>query len=222
MLPVGHDLLRSARRDGSRRVLSNGPLFGGQCCRPNQKCRRGRCCTKCGDQGACCARGEKCCGDRCCKSGETCGVWGSRQDRSHICCKTTSCRANEGSKPFCCPNKSDRCLRLTGPRGANRVCCPPQRVIVNRGAAVACCPGGTVALPEKVVVGGGAQGACCPEAQACGSGAEMTCCPTQGDRRRVCCSGACVDVQFDARNCGGCGVPCADGQRCDNGVCVPA
>ena len=55
-----------------------GRCCGGQCCRPNQKCRRGRCCTKCGDKGACCARGEKCCGDRCCKSGETCGIWGSR------------------------------------------------------------------------------------------------------------------------------------------------
>ena len=79
-----------------------------------------------------------------------------------------------------------------------------------------------MALPEKVVAGGGAQGPCCPEAQACGSGAEMTCCPTQGDRRRVCCSGACVDVQFDARNCGGCGVSCGDLQRCESGVCVAA
>ncbi|RLB56271.1 MAG: hypothetical protein DRI34_09350 [Deltaproteobacteria bacterium] len=35
-----------------------------------------------------------------------------------------------------------------------------------------------------------------------------------------CCAGQCVDVLFDAGNCGGCGLACAAGESCERGVCV--
>src|SRR4051812_23750019 len=36
------------------------------------------------------------------------------------------------------------------------------------------------------------------------------------------CSGACVDVQSSAENCGTCGHACAAGQACAGGVCATA
>jgi hypothetical protein len=35
------------------------------------------------------------------------------------------------------------------------------------------------------------------------------------------CGGACVDGRSDVDNCGGCGIRCAEGERCDLGTCVP-
>jgi hypothetical protein len=34
-----------------------------------------------------------------------------------------------------------------------------------------------------------------------------------------CCSGACVDLDFDSSNCGGCGIACSGGTACQWGVC---
>jgi Stigma-specific protein, Stig1 len=42
------------------------------------------------------------------------------------------------------------------------------------------------------------------------------CCPHENQLN---CSGTCVDYLTDPNNCGGCGVQCAVGQLCDNGVC---
>lgn len=36
----------------------------------------------------------------------------------------------------------------------------------------------------------------------------------------TCCAGQCVFLANDAQNCGGCGVVCAPGQRCENNMCV--
>lgn len=47
-----------------------------------------------------------------------------------------------------------------------------------------------------------------PEASACG-----TCAGT-------CCGSACVDTRSDPSNCGGCGVSCAAGSPCCNGICT--
>jgi hypothetical protein len=40
------------------------------------------------------------------------------------------------------------------------------------------------------------------------------------DNGQACCSGACVDILFDENNCGGCGMVCAQGESCEQGVCV--
>src|SRR5262245_10033588 len=59
-------------------------------------------------------------------------------------------------------------------------------------------------------------GRCCDTADgdfACGS----NCC----EPGQACCGGsACVDVQHDNNNCGGCGIVCSGGQSCQNGVCT--
>jgi hypothetical protein len=37
-----------------------------------------------------------------------------------------------------------------------------------------------------------------------------------------CCNGSCSDPQSDTANCGGCGMPCALGQYCNNALCAAA
>ena len=212
-------------RPSSGTCCAKGRCCGGRCCRPDERCRAGRCCKTCGEQGACCAPGEVCCGDRCCEKGETCGIWatktGLKKDRSYICCKTRSCRSDANSEPYCCAGKNDQCvLRPGARRDSERICCPPKRVIRSKGTGVGCCPAGTVSLNGNFVVGGGAQGNCCPEDQACGSGDEITCCPKRGEEQRACCSGVCVDSQYDRNNCGACGFRCAEFQVCKRGKCV--
>jgi hypothetical protein len=65
-------------------------------------------------------------------------------------------------------------------------------------------------------------GACgCNSDSVCSAG--RVCNHTSG--RCVCatgqmqCSGACVNLQTDANNCGSCGMACASGQHCTAGVC---
>ncbi len=47
----------------------------------------------------------------------------------------------------------------------------------------------------------------CTQGHCCGVGTEY-------------CNGACTDVLTDAKNCGGCGVTCGQGESCSNGACV--
>jgi len=53
----------------------------------------------------------------------------------------------------------------------------------------------------------------------------MRCIPADGVSRCGCdakepCDGQCTDTKWDAANCGGCGIQCADGQRCHDGSCI--
>ncbi|MDF3043116.1 MAG: Tryptophan synthase alpha chain [Thermomicrobiales bacterium] len=69
-----------------------------------------------------------------------------------------------------------------------------------------------------------AQDACggCPPGYFCSAGgvclveSALDRCLIQGLRD---CGGVCVDIQEDARHCGGCGVVCGDGQSCAEGRC---
>jgi hypothetical protein len=36
----------------------------------------------------------------------------------------------------------------------------------------------------------------------------------------VCCEADCVDVRYDSRHCGACGVACGNGATCCDGACV--
>jgi hypothetical protein len=51
--------------------------------------------------------------------------------------------------------------------------------------------------------------------------ADGTCqsCPDAGINLEVACSGVCTNTSTDARNCGGCGVVCPNGQGCSGGRC---
>lgn len=55
---------------------------------------------------------------------------------------------------------------------------------------------------------------CCGGGKVCSGGRCL--CPTGYTD----CGGACVDLRYDAYNCGACGRVCAGGTVCSNGVCV--
>ena len=110
------------------------------------------------------------------------------------------------------------------PKNASRVCCPQERVVAL--ARKVCCPPGHVSLGGDLILpAGGGGGLCCRKDKLCGSGRNVTCCssgsPSVPEFATTCCDGRCVNIRFDARNCGGCGRACAPGERCQNGTCVP-
>jgi hypothetical protein len=45
-------------------------------------------------------------------------------------------------------------------------------------------------------------------------------CPTECEAGLACCGASCTDTTIDAKNCGGCGVACLDGESCLQSVCV--
>lgn len=50
----------------------------------------------------------------------------------------------------------------------------------------------------------------------------LACGPSSGvcNEESLTCNGVCVDPLTDSQNCGGCGITCAAGEGCTNGVCV--
>ena len=124
---------------------------------------------------------------------------------------------------MCCPPR-EKCAVpiLPGDSGIRRrtppICCPPERLHQNPKL---CCPPGQIALRGPGIrVGPGLSPFCCPRSRACGSGASLRCCQRGLTGSETCCGGRCVDLQFDAMNCGRCGNQCIGLQRCVNGVCV--
>ncbi len=160
---------------------SNTTKCGTTCCTKKQTCKNGKCCEKCGGNGACCDPATTyCCrepGDpkspgRCCKKDKEscCGV-GPPDKQVRMCCAK--------------PNKCTRQLPegIGGLTAASPwVCCPPDRQVpideTRPKEIKACCAPGQVTLGGKLVVGNGIQGMCCNKAQVCGSGAAITCCQT--------------------------------------------
>jgi hypothetical protein len=100
----------------------------------------------------------------------------------------------------CTPN-CDR--KVCGPDGCGGRCgtCGAELVCAN-GQCASSCPGG-----QKVC-----NGDCIPNNQCC-TGSD---CPAASP---TCCGGACVNVQFDARNCGRCGAACGLNEQCVSGGC---
>jgi len=56
-------------------------------------------------------------------------------------------------------------------------------------------------------------GVCVSAAVGCGSGG-----PCQAGS--VCCEADCVDLKYDARHCGACGLACGNGETCCDGECI--
>ncbi len=110
-------------------------------------------------------------------------------------------------------------------KGSPRVCCPAERVVPL--ARKVCCPPGHLSLGGDLILpAGGGGGLCCRQDKLCGSGNKRTCCssgsPTVPELETTCCRGECVNLLFDADNCGACGKSCPPGQRCRGGACVAA
>lgn len=210
------------------------------CCKKNWKCidaNRGICSP--------CDPGHQVCGKKCCPKDSTCC-----DPRIGLCCKkrtqvcagyggTAKCcpkgrkACTDGSKTVCC-GKDEICAQMgdesgTVPAAINgkRECCPKDRTVPFAAGVATCCPPGYKSLGGRFILppfGGG--GLCCRADKVCGSGASLTCCggAASGDPAltATCCNGQCVNLQFDAANCGGCGATCAPGQRCQAGTCVTA
>lgn len=185
-----------------------------------RRCARDQ--KECGTK--CCERGGTCCNPKkglCCRRGETCTGFGGEAK----CCPkgTTACSGTAGGKPICCRN-GEVCAERSDPSGTvpaalrgKYTCCPPERMV---GGKI-CCPPGYRSLGGRLVVpAGGGGGLCCRNDKLCGD----TCCGTNADPgiNQTCCNGKCVSLHFDSQNCGGCGRPCAPGQRCQSGTCVAA
>ena len=223
-----------------------------KCPRGAQRCGLGGCCKrgyKCVDPsiGKCsrCDVGEQPCGRKCCPRGSSCC-----DSRTGLCCKKrTQVCAGYGGTAKCCPTGRKACTDGSGticcdrgevcaqvadqtgtvPAALNRkrVCCPRDRTVPFAPGVATCCPEGYKSLGGRFIVppfGGG--GHCCREDKICGSGASLTCCgaAASGDPALTshCCNGQCVQLQFDAANCGSCGLVCPPGHACSAGNCVPA
>jgi hypothetical protein len=128
-----------------------------------------------------------------------------------------------GNTQKCCP-AGQKCAIPIQPGdigikpGTPAICCPPERYHTSPNL---CCPPGQVALTGPgQSVGPGLSPFCCPTGQLCGSGASRTCCQRSAVLgSQTCCNGKCVDIRFDAGNCGSCGNVCASG-ICRDGVCA--
>jgi hypothetical protein len=71
------------------------------------------------------------------------------------------------------------------------------------------CQSNSDCLPKGLCIGG----KCCPNPRGCV--VEGTCCPSGF----TCCSGVCVQIKSDPKNCGGCGIGCAPNEDCVGGTC---
>ncbi len=122
--------------------------------------------------------------------------------RRHAPCAASGACTGENpcATPVCTPDcdrkvcGSDGCGGQCGTCDADQVCAD--------GRCAWRCPGGQKACA----------GECIPSNQCCTSSD----CPAANPD---CCGGACVDAATDARNCGACGVRCATGQPCSDGIC---
>jgi hypothetical protein len=113
----------------------------------------------------------------------------------------------------------------------------PPACAADDGTIGHCCSDGaceeTLSDPQNC----GGCGIKCAEGESCKkgmcSGGSKNCGPDRlyafcdlddGSTSKICCPGiGCVDTASDVRNCGGCGVACADGQICSSSGClVPA
>jgi stigma-specific protein Stig1 len=205
-----------------------GIVGGGVCV---ARCPQGR--ARCGPQKCCptnwrCANPARGLCKRCKANQEECGTKCCDKKTSRCCANQLCCRKGRacctvGGKRTCCPPNTKCTLQITpGNIGltpdSSRVCCPKPRYVPNPGL---CCPPGKVALTDPGQrVGPGLEPYCCANDQVCRSGSTITCCQKSAVLgSETCCSGKCVDIRFDAQNCGSCGNVCASGV-CREGICA--
>ena len=173
-----------------------------QCCEAGDRviCN-GECCDGACVEDLCCEAGEINCNGECC--------YGTCTDNA-TCCPPGE-EANEDGG--CCPTGNTYC---------NGECCDgscaPDGVV---NGEVCCASGGEFAC----------DGACCRSGEACyefGAAGEICAwgpacqedddCP-DGEGFAKCCRGICSTLN-DVDNCGGCHVPCGDGEICNYGTCA--
>lgn len=129
------------------------------------------------------------------------------------CCAVTDCPASTPCTTWACAagqcvSTPVTCTQLNGPC-AEGVCNPATGCVAqpaNQGQACADSDG-------NPCTNGTCQGTSCVP----GPVENGTACPGG-----TCCSGTCRDLQTDEQSCGGCGIPCGEGETCIGGSCCPS
>ena len=161
----------------------------------------------CGTCGNACASGL-CAGGQCMPTPHACpagGCFGGQQCVDGTCVAACQagpmggfCAATSGGLGACCDNFfSSSCQDLKG--DAN-----------NCGGCGVRCPTGQSCQGGKC---SGASGICT-------DGHQGAYCDAAGGESKLCCGGACVDVDTDEFNCGSCGKTCGSGESCIDGACA--
>ena len=191
--PTARDPCRGSCRPGEKRC-------GRACCRRGEECRRGRCCKKCGDR-ACCSVTRR--------AAAIAAASAARRAAPRRGGRCAARRARSAPSRSCpATSVSGRARRRSAARssGSTRTRSCAARAARSRSGG----PG--------IRVGPGLSPFCCPRSRACGSGASLRCCQRGLTGSETCCGGRCVDLQFDAMNCGRCGNVCPSGV-CRQGAC---
>jgi len=156
-------------------------------------CCDGTCCFGPGNATvACCHPDQTCCGGVCC---------GGASDPTKVCVEPGRCgcaadREECGGK--CLPRCPGGGGWVFDPSQMRCRCvCPPDKPQICGGVCRAKCPAGTTRD----------RGTCRCTRLRCGD-------------RLTKCSGRCVDLRSDEKNCGGCGTRCGAGQVCRKSACV--
>ena len=213
----------------------------GRACGANQSCVNGSCVTgscgfDCGSGGYICCGGDDAGGPRCtdprwdwsncggcgiiCAGGRTCQSGLCRCDYMQADCNGI-CKYLNGDADNCgacgnvCPTGSRFCGGYPAPT------CQPCSVIDQTE-----CDGKCVDT-QADQANCGACGRACAANQACVNGdcVTGTCGSDCGSGGYICCGGddaggpRCTDPRWDWSNCGGCGITCAGGRTCQNGLC---
>jgi hypothetical protein len=161
--------------------------------------------ANCGGCGGSCGGGEACVDGKCaCDS--------MHRDCGGVC-KTLDDPDNCGSCGKACLSGSRLCApggvcqpcSAVGQLECAGKCVDPGKDQQNCGGCDRACPGGQACVTGRCV--GSSCGANCPTGDIC-CGA-----PDAG-------ATSCVDPNFDPANCGGCGLVCTGGKRCQDGKCT--
>ncbi len=211
---------RTCDHGSCRAVTCDRVAAGEPCEHPSgeaSECCHGRCVpvesfdgdpANCGDCGLTCASGDRCelgscsspdsglpvdCTSQGCPPGQAC-VEGER-------CVPTACAASEDG------------MKCAAPTGLMGSCCGGRCVELRLdpldcGSCGNACGGDQFCNLGSCEVFGGCDG----------GGA----CPLPGSRVGICCEASCVDVERDAKNCGGCGQACEAGAGCVSFRCQGA
>jgi hypothetical protein len=199
-----------ADRGGDRTVTPDqGGSCSGQTCGSNQMCCNGICkdildsADNCGGCGNPCPSPNKCCNGMCKPIQEdesNCGDCGHPCDSGQQCCQGQ-----------CGMPGADLCMCTQNCAASGLMCC--------EGTCF-----DTTQDPQHC-------GGCSPcdmDQLCCDSGCvarDVTHCTACDDpcvgNTPDCCPTGCTDTQTDPANCGTCGHPCGDNERCCGGTCTP-
>ena len=179
----------------------------GNACGAGQVCSKGACATTCGG-------GTTQCGATCNdlqSDPNNCGACGTKCAGGEVC-SGGKCAASCASSETLCGASCVNTQTDNANCGGCSTLCGPGEACTSGACSLTCQPGLTLcAAPAS---DGGA-----PDAAADGA-TDASATDAATDAAPTLSYPACVDLQSDNQNCGGCGVVCGGGQTCQSGQCV--